>query len=338
MTIRVSDAEFKEIWMRCEGHVPKIAKALESTERLIYRRRNNLEAREGIALPSSKTSITGRPKEYVTKIGHRIELSVKDGIIVVFGDAHYWPGDDSIAHQALIRFINVFQPLTIICNGDAFDGAKISRHPPTGWAKMPDVADELAFCKEKMGEIEAEAPPKAKLCWNAGNHDTRFSARLASTAPEYVRVFGTDLPDHFPAWNFAWSTFINDDIVVKHRFKGGIHAAWNNTLNGGRTVVTNHLHRSCVTPLTDYNGRRWGVDTGTLSDFGPEESKFTYGEDNPFNWGSGFGVFTIERGKLLPPELVVVQEKIPYFRGKSLFAETVKTKPTVNNPAKAQTE
>lgn len=319
MNPKVSEETFVETWMKLEGSVIKIAKALNMTERRVYERRVAYEAKTGAMLPSAKTSISGRTKEYVSKIGHRIELSIKDGIVVVFGDAHYWPGDDSVAHRALIKFITDYQPMTVICNGDAFDGAKISRHPPTGWAKMPDVADELAFCKEKMGEIEVACPPKAKLCWDAGNHDTRFSARMASVAPEYVRVFGTDLPDHFPAWNFAWSTFINEDVVVKHRFKGGTHAAWNNTLSGGRTVVTNHLHRLQVTPLTDYNGRRYGVDCGTLSDFGPEESKFTYGEDNPFNWGSGFAVLTFKAGKLLPPELVIVQDKIPYYRGKSVF-------------------
>jgi len=319
MNPKVSEETFVETWMKLEGSVIKIAKALNMTERRVYERRVAYEAKTGAMLPSAKTSISGRTKEYVSKIGHRIELSIKDGIVVVFGDAHYWPGDDSVAHRALIKFITDYHPMTVICNGDAFDGAKISRHPPTGWAKMPDVADELAFCKEKMGEIEGACPPKAKLCWDAGNHDTRFSARMASVAPEYVRVFGTDLPDHFPAWNFAWSTFINDDVVVKHRFKGGTHATWNNTLSGGRTVVTNHLHRLQVTPLTDYNGRRYGVDCGTLSDFGPEESKFTYGEDNPFNWGSGFAVLTFNAGKLLPPELVIVQDKIPYYRGRSVF-------------------
>lgn len=316
---KFTEAEFIETWIKCGGSPSKVSKITGLNERSLMRRRNNIEARLGVTLPSSAVSTSGRIKEYVSKIGHRIELSIKDGIVVVFGDAHYWPGDDSVAHRALVKFITDYKPMTVICNGDSFDGAKISRHPPTGWAKMPDVADELAFCKEKMGEIESVCPPKAKLCWNAGNHDTRFSARLAATAPEYVRVFGTDLPDHFQAWNFAWSTFINDNIVVKHRYKGGTHAAWNNTLSGGRTVVTNHLHRSCVTPLTDYNGRRWGVDTGTLSDFGPEESKFTYGEDNPFNWGSGFGVLTIKAGKLLPPELVIVQDKVPYYRGKSVL-------------------
>jgi hypothetical protein len=44
--------------------------------------------------------------------------------------------------------------------------------------------------------------------------------------------------------------------------------------------------------------------------------KFTYGEDNPFNWGSGFAVAQFKAGKLLPPELVVVQDGVAWFRGK----------------------
>ena len=315
---KCSENEFIETWKHLNGNAAKIAKALGGTERAVYRRRSGIEGRLGISLPSSPNSQTGRPKEFVSKIGHRITLTLKDGIAVVFGDAHYWPGDASLAHKALIRFIKQYQPPVIICNGDAFDGAKISRHPPTGWSKMPDVADELAYCQEMLGEIEGIAPPKAKLCWNMGNHDTRFSARIAQTAPEYIRVNGTDLPDHFPAWNFAWSTFINDDVVVKHRFRNGIHATWNNTLHGGKTVVTNHLHRLAITPITDYNGRRYGVDCGTISDFGPDTDKFTYGEDNPSNWASGFAVLSFKGGRLLPPELVIMQDKIAYFRGAPL--------------------
>ena len=52
--------------------------------------------------------------------------------------------------------------------------------------------------------------------------------------------------------------------------------------------------------------------------FGPTETKFTYGEDNPYNWGSGFAVATFKHGKLLPPELVQVQDKIAYFRGEPI--------------------
>lgn len=204
MSTIISDETFIETWMKLEGSVVKIAKALGSTERKVYERRNSIERRMGIQLPSAKHSGTGRPKEYVNTIDDCNKLTIKDGFVVVFGDCHWWPGDDPIAHKALIRFITDYRPQVIIMNGDAIDGARISRHPPMGWVKTPDVADELDFCKEKMGEVEAAAPPKAKFCWNVGNHDLRFNARLAQVAPEYIRVEGTNLSDHFPAWHFAW--------------------------------------------------------------------------------------------------------------------------------------
>lgn len=297
------------------GQGSKIALVLDITERSVYKTRSRIEESRGIVLPSSDNSRTGRPKQYVDKIGHRITLTVKDGIVVIFSDAHYWPGDKPVAHAALVRFIKKHKPCVVICNGDAFDGARISRHPPTGWSKMPDVADELDYCKQMLCEIEEVTPDDAKLCWNMGNHDSRFSGRLAQLAPDYVRVAGTDLPDHFPAWNVAWSTFINDDIVVKHRLKGGIHATYQNTREAGRTMVTGHLHRLAVTPVTDYNGRRYGVDTGTLSDFGPDVPKFTYAEDAPFNWASGFAVLTFKNGVLMPPELATVQNGVCLYRG-----------------------
>lgn len=316
MTKKCTDEEFIDAWLRHKGHVTSIANELGIAHRACFSRRRNIEALRGIVLPSGSMRPTAtRTREYVEKYGARVKLNITDGMVVIFGDAHYWPGDKPIAHQALIRFIKKHKPMTIICNGDAFDGAKISRHPPTGWSHMPDVRDEIDYCKQMIGEIEEAAPPKAKLVWCMGNHDTRFSARLASTAPEYVGVHGTDLPDHFPSWNFAWSAEINEDVMVKHRFNNGVHATWNNTLRGGRSVFTNHLHRLCVTPITDWNGRRYGVDCGTLSDFGPDQNKFTYGEDNPFNWASGFACATFLRGKLLPPELVIVQDGVAYFRG-----------------------
>lgn len=314
-----TDDEFIDCWLRHHGHVAKISKELGIAQRACFSRRRTIEAKRGIVLPSgSIRPDSTKTREYVEKYGARIRLTIKDGMAVMFGDAHYWPGDKPMAHQALIRFIKKYKPQHIICNGDMFDGARISRHPPTGWSHMPDVRDEIEYCQQMVGEIEEAAPPKAKLVWCMGNHDTRFSAKLASMAPEYVGIKGTDLPDHFPAWNFAWSAEINENVMVKHRYHNGVHATWNNTLKSGRSMFTNHLHRLMVTPLTDYNGRRYGVDCGTISDFGPAEQKFIYGEDNPFNWASGFAVATFKSGKLLPPELVVVQDGIAYFRGETL--------------------
>lgn len=110
------------------------------------------------------------------------------------------------------------------------------------------------------------------------------------------------------------SVWVNDDIVIKHRFRNGIHATWNNTLHSGKNIVTGHLHSQKVTPFTDYNGTRFGVDSGTMADiYGPQ---FEYCEDNPRNWISGFVVLTIRQGKLLTPELVrVIDENHVDFRG-----------------------
>ena len=104
-------------------------------------------------------------------------------------------------------------------------------------------------------------------------------------------------------------------MVIKHRYKGGIHATHNNTLWAGKTVVTGHLHSLKVTPFSDYNGIRWGVDTGTLADpYGPQFENYT--EQNPANWRSGFVVLTFKDGTLLDPEIVrVVGERKVSFRG-----------------------
>jgi hypothetical protein len=98
------------------------------------------------------------------------------------------------------------------------------------------------------------------------------------------------------------STWVTDDVVVKHRFKGGVHATHNNTVGAGKTIVTGHLHSLKVTPYADYNGNRFGVDTGTLAEInGPQ---FDYSEENPQNHRSGFAVLTLADGQLLWPELV----------------------------------
>lgn len=70
-----------------------------------------------------------------------------------------------------------------------------------------------------------------------------------------------------------------------------------------------------VTPWTDYNGTRYGIDTGTLAEpAGPQFLDYT--ESGPTNWRSGFAVFTIHKGRLLLPELAQVHGNAIEFRGK----------------------
>jgi len=293
-----TDAEFLELW---ETHKSpsKVAKALGTNLRNVYRRRDNLSKKYNVTLNTNKEIKTWSPP------APKSELGIENGTVIVFSDAHFWPGIRTTAFQGLLWAIEKLQPKAVICNGDAFDGASISRHPPLGWTRTPSVIEELNTCKEMLSEV-SEATKKArhnaKLIYTMGNHDARFEMRLASNAPQYVQTPGFKLSDHFPEWHFCMLTWVTKEIIVKHRYKGGIHAAHNNTVGAGKSIVTGHLHSLKVTPYADYNGNRFGVDTGTLAEpYGPQ---FDYSEGNPLNHRSGFAVLTIKDGKLLWPELV----------------------------------
>lgn len=245
-----------------------------------------------------------------------IRLTVDNGVVLIGSDGHYWNIPPSTGHRAFVKFARKLKPETVIYNGDAFDGAGISRHAPIGWEKFPTVVDQIDACKDRMQEIANAAPRDTALIWTMGNHDARFETSIASRAPEYAKVHGVHLKDHFPDWTPAWAVDINSTLVVKHRFHGGENAARTNALHSGRSIATGHLHSLRVTPYTDYNGTRWGIDTGMLAD--PSGPQFTpWLEANPTNWRAGFVVCTFENKRLLWPEVVhVVGPTLVEWRGK----------------------
>ena len=312
-----TDGEFIELWGTHKS-VVKVAAALGCTARAVNLRRRDIEHRYHINLDASDARGQfyrhfGSPAQSAA----RRHLTVRDGVVLVFSDAHFWPGVRTTAFRALLLFARMLRPAAVINNGDAFDGASISRYPRIGWDSKPSVIDELKACRDRLGECQeaAEEAGSDKLFWTLGNHDARFETRLAQNAPEYEGVKGFSLKDHFPAWAPCWSVWINGNVIVKHRWKGGIHAGHNNTMGAGMTMVTGHDHNLGVTPFDDYTGTRWGVRTGTLADpHGPQFVDYT--EDNPKNWRSGFAVLTFHEGRLLWPELCrVLDETHVDFRG-----------------------
>lgn len=246
----------------------------------------------------------------------RLSHPIKNGQVLIGSDAHYWPGKPSTAHRAFVQFAKKLKPELVILNGDAIDAAGISRHPPIGWEAFPTVKQELDVGYDRLSEV-IDASPDSRHIWTLGNHDARFETRLATVAPQYAGVHGVHLKDHFPAWEPAWSVELGgmNGAIVKHRFKGGLNAAGNNALWSGRSVVTGHLHRLGVRPVSDYSGTRWGVEGGMLSDReGPQFKGYT--EDNPLDWQSGFVVLTFKSGQLLWPEIIsVVKPGTVNFRG-----------------------
>ena len=258
-TPNVSDAEFIELW-KTHQSASAIHKIIGGNIRTLMRRRAGLEAKYGLLLEVKNPQ--GRPEKPKTAY-ERKQLGILNGTVIVFSDAHFWPGIRTTAFNALLWAIKEFKPSAVICNGDALDGASISRHPPSGVSgKEPSVIEELKACKEALGEIEEaakEARHNVRLVYTWGNHDARFNARLAANAPQFAETFGFKLEDHFPTWEFCMTCWATDDVVIKHRYKGGIHATHNNTVGAGKTIVTGHLHSLKVTPYADYNGDRKSV-------------------------------------------------------------------------------
>ena len=311
----ITDNDFIDIFQR-KG-ATALAAQLGVTERGVYERRRSIERRHGIRLkpPHAAGGLVHDAEMRIAKeYPHRATLEVKNGLVIVGSDFHIWPGQESVALRAFKRLCKDLKPAAVILNGDVLDFPKISRHPPIGWESAPSPVEEIEAAQDHLHDI-ATAAGRARKIWTLGNHDARFERRLATVASEYRGISGIHLSDHFPLWEKGWSVWINDSVVCKHRWKGGVHATHNNTVGAGKTMVTGHLHSQKVTPYTDYNGTRYGIDTGCVAD--PDHKAFTdYTEDGPKNWVSGFAVLKFKDGRLMQPELCSVWDsKSVQFRG-----------------------
>jgi len=312
-----TDTEFIQLWGQLQS-ATKIGQHLGINTRAVHLRRRWIEKTYKMTLNSKDHRgdlyNKSRPKSFSPL--KQINLGILDGTVIVFSDAHFIPGQRTTAFKGLLWAIQELKPKAVICNGDAFDGASISRHDVTDQPQT-SVIQELKACQGALGEIEEAAKAarhNVKLCFTWGNHDIRFGNRLAQHAPQFKDVVGFKLTDHIPNWEFCWAVWPTDDVIVKHRYKGGIHATHNNTVQSGKSIITGHLHSLKVTPFSDYNGVRYGVDTGTLAETdGPQ---FTYAELNPSNHRSGFAVLNFHNGKLLWPQLACkFDEGLIDFRG-----------------------
>ena len=323
-----TDEEFVRLW-NLHGGATAVSKAMDISMSAVYQRRRRVETKLGIVLKPASGYVTAGPTTEVaerrkalaeqrhTHLEPEMQLDICDGVVVVFSDAHYWPGIVTPAHKALVTLAKRLKPVAIVANGDVLDGATISRHPRAGWEQRPTVAQEIEALCLRMREIE-RAAGKAELIRTLGNHDSRFENYIAANAPALEGVHGTSLFDFLPRWRAGHVLHVNPDTdgwtVIRHvHVTGGIHSAYNSTVRAGTHYVHGHLHKLQVVPYGDYRGRRYGVDTGTLAD--PGGPQFAYTTGGPLNWCSGFAVLTYRGGRLLLPELVEVIGGQAWFRG-----------------------
>ena len=283
--------------------------------RNVIKRRNKLYHRTGVFYKLDGGS--GKVKVTIPETSIRTNVELENGCIIVISDAHYSKDVESAAHKAAVLLNEKLKPEIFIMNGDAFDGSVVGSHNRIMWDHHPTVKEELDAVQDNLEEI-VNVNKNAKYLFNWGNHDQRFNSKLSHRVEQFEGVKGFNFTDHFPKWKFSMSIMVNENTMIKHRWANGIHAIYNNVLRSGVNIVTGYLHSLKVTPYTDYNGTRYGVDTGCLAY--PFGVQFNYTEDNPRNHRSGFAILTFRDGQLMPPELMEVvneEEGLCWFRGRS---------------------
>lgn len=293
------DAEFMALFDKLGAAAT--AKKIGTNERNVYGRRRRLEAKYDVPLhPPTRAFLEA-------KYPHRLQHEIKNGTVLIGSDFHIWPGQESTALRAFKKFADDVRPSIVILNGDVLDFPLIGKHAPIMWESAPEPYQEIEAAQDHLQDI-AKASRRARKAWLLGNHDARFEANLAQNASRYRNITGVHLSDHFGLWEKGWSTCINANVpggatMVKHRWKGGMNAPRANALNAGMSMVTGHLHSQKVCPMTDYNGDRYGVDSGCVAD--PSFKQFVnYTEDAALDWRSGFCLLTYKDGRLMMPELI----------------------------------
>lgn len=311
MNPTVDDNTFINLWYAASSTSDLAQKLGLADASNVFKRRRRVEKRYGITLPT--LSSNGPTLSLLTERAdnHASYYLDHDYTAVIFSDCHFWPNAYTTpAFYILAQILEHLDPEIVILNGDAFDGSRISRHPKLGWEDTPTVQEEIEAGQEALTFLTALVPDADRF-WCLGNHDMRFEAYLAMQAPHAEGVSGFRLADHFPGWRVTISLGLNEHVVVKHRYHNGMHAAYNNTLKGGMTIVTGHTHALECRPFTDYRGDRFGVQTGTLADpWGPQ---FHYLENNPRNWQPGFVVLFFRDGQHYPVLVQVRENKTAWF-------------------------
>jgi len=232
--------------------------------------------------------------------------------VLIGGDAHIWPGEPSLMWKAFCKVAKKYKPDAIVLNGDIIDGARVSRHGRFLGSRAPKIMDEIEAVYEHLKML-----PKAKTrIWTVGNHDIRVDNYLANQAPELEDYLGSFV-DRFPEWKFCYAATINN-VEIRHRFRGGIHAAWNNALHSGVTMVTSHSHQLQMTAIRNRNGSHYGIEAGMLGD--PNSPAFEYSEAAPSRACPGFVFLSFdEDGNIMPPELCEMIRGRPAFRGQYVY-------------------
>jgi hypothetical protein len=106
----VSDEEFIELWRTLKS-AAAVSHRLDIQERAIHARRRRIEAKYGIKLEAKdhRTDLW-KNRQTAHETAARHYLGIENGTIIVFSDAHFWPGIRTTAFKGLLWAIKELKP------------------------------------------------------------------------------------------------------------------------------------------------------------------------------------------------------------------------------------
>jgi|TARA_A100000172_G_scaffold76896_1_gene60792 hypothetical protein len=281
-------------------------------------------------LPHTNKSnyVTRTERENLPPLTNQIDVSKNPYTMVVFSDAHF-EGHETPSYKILLKIIKELtltrELKCVVANGDIMDMSILSSFAKFHTEIRPKertVQQEILDSQKQINKIQKvinNAKYPIKQIATFGNHETRISKVAMSWGRAFEDLEAFKIQNLFPDWCWAMSHLLDDTVMIKHRMRGGVHTAYQNSMRAGIHIVTGHTHQLNARTFNTYSTSSMSIQTGHLS-----EAYHPYLEDNVANdWNNGFAVITVDpKEKTVHPELVQVSNYhgTAYFRGKKYKA------------------
>ena len=105
---KISDEAIIEALKRL-GSPSGVAKELDMDVTNVYKRRDTIQRRLGISLPSFNAKQDSVVKTIIPENKRIIEHQVDTGHVFIASDCHYWPGEVTVAHKAFVALLKEFK-------------------------------------------------------------------------------------------------------------------------------------------------------------------------------------------------------------------------------------